>query len=76
MKKGLKLLAQLFTFKGKMSSFWTTVKPVLPGHSKGRQKMVFKTDYGFNVGPREHSAILSTFIKLPFVIKPFVLSIF
>ena len=25
---------------------------------------------------REHSAILSTFIKLPFVIKTFVLSIF
>ena len=27
-------------------------------------------------GPREHSAILSTFIKLPFVIKVFVLSVF
>ena len=26
--------------------------------------------------PREHSAILSTFIKLPFVLKTFVLSIF
>ena len=26
--------------------------------------------------PREHSAICSTFIKLPFVIKIFVLSIF
>ena len=26
--------------------------------------------------PREHSAIISTFIKLPFVIKIFVLSIF
>ena len=26
--------------------------------------------------PREHSAILSTFIKLPFIIKIFVLSIF
>ena len=25
---------------------------------------------------KEHSAILSTFIKLPFAIKPFVLSIF
>ena len=38
---------------------------------------------GFNEGqkycrmpPLEHSAILSTFIKLPFVIKIFVLSIF
>ena len=46
-------------------------------------KLVFKTDYclmqvisiaeGSN---GEHSAILSTFIKLPFVIKIFVLSIF
>ena len=26
--------------------------------------------------PRDHSAILSTFIKLPFVLKTFVLSIF
>ena len=26
--------------------------------------------------PREHSAIFSTFIKLPFVLKTFVLSIF
>ena len=26
--------------------------------------------------PREHSAMLSTFIKLPFVFKTFVLSIF
>ena len=26
--------------------------------------------------PREHSAILSTFIKLPFAIKTFVLSVF
>ena len=29
-----------------------------------------------NVGQREHSAILSTLIKLPFVFKTFVLSIF
>ena len=26
--------------------------------------------------PREHSAILSTFIKLPFVLKTFILSVF
>ena len=26
--------------------------------------------------PREHSAMLSTFIKLPFVVKAFALSIF
>ena len=39
-----------------------------------RQKLVFKTNY--SLMQREHSAILSTFIKLPFVIKTFVLSIF
>ena len=38
--------------------------------------MVFKTNYRLMQVKREHSAILSTFIKLPFVIKIFVLSIF
>ena len=45
--------------------------------------MVFKTSYHFvqvkkycRILPLEHSAILLTFIKLPFVIKIFVLSIF
>ena len=38
--------------------------------------MVFKTDYCLMQVQREHSAIVSTFIKLPFVIKTFVLSIF
>ena len=46
-----------------------TVKPVLSGHSKRRPKLFFKT-----AGQKEHSAILSTFIELPFVIKIFVLS--
>ena len=48
-----------------------------------RPKMIFKANYRFNAGPKycrmlqgEHSAILSTYIKLLFVIKPFVLSIF
>ena len=47
------------------------------------QKMVFKIDYRLmqvksiaECSPLEHSAILSTFIKLPVVIKTFVLSIF
>ena len=39
-----------------------------------KKKMVFKTEYGLM--QREHSAILSTFIKLPVVNKIFVLSIF
>ena len=58
-------------------------------YSKKEQKMVLKTNYRLmqvksiaecskriNNATREHSAILSTFIKLPFVFKTFVLSIF
>ena len=48
-----------------------------------RPKISFKDQLSLNAGQkycqmfqREHSAILSTFIKLPFVIKIFVLSIF
>ena len=45
-------------------------------------KLVLKPDFGLmhvkvlQNAPREHSAILLTFNKLPFVIKIFVLSIF
>ena len=67
-----------------------TVKPVLSGHSKRRPKLVFKSDYRLMQVNRieecstkafcnvEHSAIhvLSTFIKLQFDFKTFVLSIF
>ena len=62
-----------------------TVKPVLSGHPKKDQKLVFKTGYGLmkvksiaecsKRAPREHAAILSIFIKLPSVFKTFVLSI-
>ena len=49
-----------------------------------RPKLVFQDKLSLNAGQKycrmllqgEHSAILSTFIKLPFVIKIFVLSIF
>ena len=48
-----------------------------------RQKIGFQDQLLLNAGQKycrmlqgEHSAILSTFIKLPFVIKIFVLSIF
>ena len=48
-----------------------------------RPKIVFLDQLSLNAGqkyrrmlPLEHSAILSTFIKLPFVIKIFALSIF
>ena len=59
-----------------------TVKPVLSGHYK-KTKIVFQDRLSLNAGqkyyrmlPLEHSAILLTFIKLPFAIKTFVLSIF
>ena len=43
-----------------------TVKPGYNGHSQKDRKLVLKTNYRLMKG--EHSAILSTFIKLPFVI--------
>ena len=61
---------------------WTvkyTVKRVLSGHSK-RPKIGIEDQLSLNAGQKYcrmlHSAVLSTFIKLPFVIKVFVLSIF
>ena len=55
-----------------------TFKPVLSGHSKRRPKLFFKTDYLLMQVKiiAEHSAIFSTFNKLPFVFKTFVFSIF
>ena len=56
-----------------------TVKPVLSGHSKRRPKLGFQYLLSLNAGQkycRMHSAVLPTFIKLPFVFKTFVLSIF
>ena len=60
-----------------------TVKPVLSGHSKTRPKIGFQDQLSLNAGQKywrmlqgEHSAILSSFIKLSFVMKIFVLSIF
>ena len=48
----------------------------LSGHSKRRAKIGFQDRLSLNAGQGEYSAILMTFIKLPFVIKAFVLSIF
>ena len=59
-----------------------TVKPVLSGHSKRTQKLVLIPIFGLSRSkvlqdaPLEHSAILSTFIQLPFSIKTIVLYIF
>ena len=47
------------------------VKPVESGHPKEDRKLVFHTNYHLML-KGEHSTILSTFIKLPFVIKTFV----
>ena len=48
------------------------------GHSQKDRKLDFKTNYRLMQvkSIAEHSALLSTFIKLPFVIKILVLSIF
>ena len=66
-----------------MSTCFATVKPVLSGHSNRRSKIGFQDRFLLNAGQKycrmlqgEHSAILSTFVKLTFVIKIFVLSIF
>ena len=63
---------------------FSTVKPVLSGHSKRTPNIGFHDPLSLNAGQKycrmlqwEHSAILSIFIKLPFVIiKICVLSIF
>ena len=58
-------------------------KPCLKRPPSKRPKIVFQDQLSLNAGQKfcrmlqgEHSAILSTCIKLPFVIKIFVLSIF
>ena len=56
--------------------FINTVKPVLSGLLKRRPKIGFQYQLSLNAGQGEHSAILSTFIKLPLSIKTFVLSVF
>ena len=57
----------------------STIKPVLNGHSKGRQKIGLQDRLSLNAGQKycrmlqgEHSTILSTFIKLPFVVRPLI----
>ena len=58
-----------------------TVNPVLSGHSKETKKKIFKTNRLMQVKniaecSREHSAILSNYIKLKSVFTTYVLSIF
>ena len=67
----------------KASYIITIHQTCLNGSLKKKTKIVFKTDYRLmqvnsiaECSNGEHSAILSTFIKLPFVIHIYVLSIF
>ena len=70
-----------YTTQASICDLLCTVKPVLSGHSKRRPKIGFQYRLLLNAGQKycrmlqgEHSAILSTFIKLPFA-KSFVMSI-
>ena len=74
-------MGSLFTFHFIFSHFYT-VKPVLNGHSKQTKKLGWQDQLSLNADQkycrklqRQHSAILLTFIKLPFAIKTIVLSI-
>ena len=67
---------QVLFKKMKTLTYSCTVKPVLSGHSKTRPKIDFQDQLSLNAGQEycrmlqgEHSAILSTLIKLSFVIK-------
>ena len=63
-----------------LSFKFITVKSVLSGHSKRRSIIGFQDEYrlmqvkNLQNDTRDHSAIFSTFIKLQFVFKTFVLS--
>ena len=63
--------------------FWLYCKTCVKRPLSKRHKIGFQDQLWLNAGKkycrmlqREHSAILSTFIKLPVVTKTFVLSIF
>ena len=69
----LKTFTKLYKRVGYSMNF--TVKPVLSDHSKRRPKLGFQDRLSLNVGQNycrmhqsEHCAMLSTYIKLPFVI--------
>ena len=68
-----------YASKNQTSIFQNTIKPVLRGHSK----IGFQYQLTLNAGQKycrmlllEHSAMFSTFIKLPFSIKTFVFDYF
>ena len=67
----------VWAFKGDVCAYTIiTVKTLLCGHSKRRPKIGFQDRLLLNAGQKycrmlqgEHSAIVSTFVKLPFAIK-------
>ena len=61
-----------------LKSFGSAVKPVYNGHSQNGHELVFKINYRLKciILQGEHYTILLIFIKLPFLIKIFVLAIF
>ena len=70
-------------FTARIHNVWTYSKTCVKQPLSNRQKTVFQDSFSLNAGQKycrrlkgEHSAILLTFIKLPFIIKIFVLSIF
>ena len=74
---------QQLTYVGSCLQYLYTVKPVLSGHPKRRPNIRYQDQLSLNAGQKycrmlqgEHSAILSTFINLPFAINTFVLPIF
>ena len=81
-------LNKLILIKKKVSRRQQYSKTCLKGPLSKRPKIVFQDQLSLNAGSlnagqmycrmlkEEHSAILLTFIKLPFVIKSFVLFIF
>ena len=75
-------LGQLMRFRHKII-LYTYSKTCLKRPLKKKTKLGFQDRLSLNAGQkycrmlqREHSAIIWTFIKLPFVFKTFVLSIF
>ena len=69
------LLIYCFSFISTLF-FLTYSKTCMKRSLSKRPKIGFQDQISLNAGQCEHSAIFSTFIKLPFVIKIFVLSIF
>ena len=68
---------QIWTPKGMVSRVnLSTVKPALSGHPKRSPKIGFQYQLSLNAGQKYCRMLQETYIKLPFVFKTFVMSIF